>query len=77
MLKPESVLKNETHKIHWDFEIQTNYLIPIRRLDVVLNNKKNLPYSEFCRPSGQQSENQRKRKERQERKLENSESSGA
>ena len=40
MHKPETVLKNETPKIHWDFEIQTNHLIPARRPDLVLYNKK-------------------------------------
>ena len=27
MHKPEFVLENETHKFHWDFEIQTCCLI--------------------------------------------------
>ena len=40
MHKPESVLENETHKILWDFEIQTDHLIPARRPDLVLINKK-------------------------------------
>ena len=40
MHKPESVLKNETHKILRDFEIQTDHLIPARRPDLVLINKK-------------------------------------
>ena len=30
MHKPESVLENEMHKIPWDFEIQTDHLIPAR-----------------------------------------------
>ena len=38
--KPESVLENETHKILWDFEIQTDHLITARRPDLVLINKK-------------------------------------
>ena len=38
--KPESVLENDTHKILWDFEIQTDHLIPARRPDLVLINKK-------------------------------------
>ena len=29
--KPESVQENEIHKIFWDFEIQTDPLIPDRR----------------------------------------------
>ena len=40
MHKPESVLENETHKILWDFEIQTDHLITARRPDLVLINKK-------------------------------------
>ena len=31
MHNPESVLKNETYKILWDFEIQTDHLISTRR----------------------------------------------
>ena len=36
MHKPESALENETHKIVWDFKIQTDHLISARRLDLVL-----------------------------------------
>ena len=43
MHKPESVLENETHKILWDFEIKTDHLIPARRPDLVLINKKERP----------------------------------
>ena len=39
MHKPESILENKTHKILWDFEIQTDHAIPARRLDQVLINK--------------------------------------
>ena len=39
MHKLESVLENETHKILWDFEIQTDYLIPAIRKDLVLISK--------------------------------------
>ena len=35
-----SVLENEKHKILWDFKIQTDHLIPTRRLDLVEINKK-------------------------------------
>ena len=58
MHKPESILENEIHKILWNFAIRTDPLI--LRPDQV-----NLPYRGFCRPSRPQSENQRKRKERQ------------
>ena len=36
----ESVLKNETHRLFWDFEIQTDHLISARRPDLVIVNKK-------------------------------------
>ena len=36
-----SVLKNETHKLLWDFGIQTDPLISARRPDlIIINNKK-------------------------------------
>ena len=40
MHKSESFLENETHKIAWDFEIQTDYLILARRSELELINKK-------------------------------------
>ena len=38
MHKLESVLENETHKIHWDFTIQIDHLIPTKRPDLVIIN---------------------------------------
>ena len=32
----ESVLENEIHKHHWDFEIQIDHLISARRPDLVI-----------------------------------------
>ena len=32
---PESVLENETHKVLWDFEVQTDHLSQVRRPDLV------------------------------------------
>ena len=55
----------ERNKILWDFEIQTDHLIPARILDLMIINKKNLPSCELCHLGEQQKENQRKRKERQ------------
>ena len=58
--------KNFMRLILWDFEIQTDHLIPARRPYRVKINKKtpeNLPSCGFCRPGGPQSENQKKRKE--------------
>ena len=40
MQNPESVLENETYKLLWDFEIQTDPLISARRPDLVIVNKK-------------------------------------
>ena len=40
MLNMESVQENETHNILWDFEIQTDNLVSIRRSDVVIVKKK-------------------------------------
>ena len=40
MRNPEPVLENETHKILWDFEIQTVNLISSRRSELVIVNKK-------------------------------------
>ena len=39
MHKPKSVLENETREIHWDFEIQTDHLIPARRSNLMIINK--------------------------------------
>ena len=40
MHKPESILENEAHKILLNFQVQTGHLIPARRPDVVILNKK-------------------------------------
>ena len=37
---PESVQEDETHKILWDFEIQTDHLISARQPDLIIINKK-------------------------------------
>ena len=38
---PASVFENNTHKLLWDFGIQTDHLISARRPDlIVINNKK-------------------------------------
>ena len=39
---PAPVLENDTHKLLWDFNIQTDHLIPARRPDLIIinNNKK-------------------------------------
>ena len=40
MHNPTSVLENDTHKLLWDFDIQTDHLISARRLDLMIINKK-------------------------------------
>ena len=40
MHNPESVQENETRKLHWDFEIQTDHLISTRRPDLTIIYKK-------------------------------------
>ena len=52
----KSVQENETHKLLWDFETQTDHLILARRPDlVIIYKKENLPNSELCRPVRPQS----------------------
>ena len=53
MHNPESVLENETHKLLWDFGIQTDHLISARRPDLMILNKKkkNLLNSGLNRPA--------------------------
>ena len=38
----ESILKNETPEILWDFEIQTDHLISTRQPDQVITNKNKI-----------------------------------
>ena len=40
MHNPESVLENETHKLLWDFHVQTYHLILARRPDLIIINTK-------------------------------------
>ena len=40
MHNPALVLENDTHKLLWDFNIQTDHLIPDRRPDLIIINKK-------------------------------------
>ena len=41
MHNPAFVRENDTHKLLWDFNIQTDHLIPARRPDLIIINKKN------------------------------------
>ena len=40
MHNPAPVLENATHKLLWDFNIQTDHLIPARRPHFIITNKK-------------------------------------
>ena len=45
MHNPVPVLENDTHKLLWDFDIQTDHLISARRPDLIIinnNNKKRI-----------------------------------
>ena len=37
---PPPVLENDLHKLLWDFNIQTDHLIPTRKQDLIIINKK-------------------------------------
>ena len=41
MHNPVPVRENDTHKLLWDFNIQTNHLILARRQDLIIINKRN------------------------------------
>ena len=40
MHNPAPVLENVSHKLLWDFNIQTDHLIPGRRPDLIIINEK-------------------------------------
>ena len=40
MHNPAPVLENDTYKLLWDFDIQTDHLISTRRPDIIIINKK-------------------------------------
>ena len=40
MYNPAPVLGNDTHKLLWDFDIETDHLISARRPDLIIINKK-------------------------------------
>ena len=50
MHNPTTVLENETHKVLWDFEIQTDYLMSAKRPDLIIFKKKNLANGRLCCP---------------------------
>ena len=54
MHNPAPVLKNDTHKLLWDFNIQPDHLIPARRPDlIIINTKKRIcKIVDFAVPAG-------------------------
>ena len=53
MHNPESFPENNTHKLLWDFDIQTNHLISACSQDlIIINNKKkeSLQNGRICCP---------------------------
>ena len=57
MHNPAPVLENDTHKLLWDFNIQTENLILARRPDLIIINKKKKENLQNCRlfcPGGPQ-----------------------
>ena len=65
MHNPAPVLENDTHKLLWDFNMQTDHLIPARRPDLLIINKKkeNLQNSRLFCPGWPQSKTERMWKE--------------
>ena len=67
MQNPAPVLENATHKLLWNFNIQTDHLIPARRPDLIIINKKkkkeNFQNSRLCCPGWPQNKTERMWKE--------------
>ena len=49
MHNPAPVLKNDAHKLLWDFNIQTDHLIPARRPDLIIIKKKKKKKKRTCK----------------------------
>ena len=59
---PAPVLENSTHKLLWDFNIQTDHLFPARRTDLIIIQKKkkeNFQNSRLCCPGWPQNKTER------------------
>ena len=49
MNNPAPVWENDTHKLQWDFDIQTDPLILAKKTDLmIINKKENLQNCGFC-----------------------------
>ena len=62
MYNPAPVLENDSHKLLWNFNMQTDHLIPARRPDLIIINKKNenLQNCRLCCPGGPQNKSEGK-----------------
>ena len=49
MHNPAPVLENDTHKLLWDFDIQTDHLISAKRPDLIIINEKRKENQQNCR----------------------------
>ena len=47
MHNPAPILENDTHKLQWDFDIQTDHLISARRPDLIIINKKKREFAKL------------------------------
>ena len=46
---PAPVLEYDTHKLLWDFDLQTDHLISVRRLDLIIISKKKKKKKKICK----------------------------
>ena len=46
---PAPVLENVTHKLLWDFDIQTDHIISARKQDLIIINKKKKKKKKICK----------------------------
>ena len=66
MHNPASVQESDTHKLLWDFDIQTDHLISARRPDfIIINKKRELRNCGLCCPDWPLNKIERKWKEGQ------------
>ena len=49
MHNPALVLENDTHKLLWNFDIQTNHLISTRRPDLIIINQNKMKEKKICK----------------------------
>ena len=51
MHNPAPFQENDTHKLLWDFNIQTDHLIPAKRPDLIIINNKKKRIVDFAVPA--------------------------